>query len=266
MSEIVSIEDLTLRYEDGIAALEDVNLKIYSSDFMAIIGPNGGGKSSLVKAIMGLTPYSGRIKYSDELRDSNGGLRIGYMPQVSLFDRNFPITLHEVVMSGVKPRRGVLGYSYYTKEALLRGDELMVKMGIKELGGNRISALSGGELQRGLLCRAVISQPKLLILDEPTNFIDNNFERELYVLLQELHRDMAIVMVSHDLGNVSTYVRQIACVNRRVFRHESNIITNEQLASYYCPMQIISHGTVPHTVLPYHNRECCKKKEGDICK
>ena len=112
--------------------------------------------------------------------------------------------------------------------------------------------LSGGKIQRTLLCRALISDPKLLILDEPTNFVDNQFEKELYLQLKHFNEKMAIVMVFHDLGTISSYVRSIVCVNRRVHRHDSNIITAEQLHNYNCPIQIVSHGDVPHTVLAKH--------------
>ena len=103
-----------------------------------------------------------------------------------------------------------------------------------------------------MLCRALISDPELLILDEPTNFVDNQIEKELYLLLKRFNEKMAIVMVSHDLGTISSYVRSIVCVNRRVHRHDSNIITAEQLHNYNCPIQIVSHGDVPHTVLAKH--------------
>ena len=117
--------------------------------------------------------------------------------------------------------------------------------------------LSGGQMQRALLCRAVISDPKLLILDEPANFVDNRFENELYRMLAELHGRMAIVMISHDLGTITSVVRNIVCVNRYVHRHDSNIITEEQLRNYDCPIQLISHGKVPHTVLASHPHDCC---------
>lgn len=252
MEKLISIEGLKVCYEDNIPVLSDVNIDILRDDFMAVIGPNGGGKSTLIRAIMGIIPYQGSIKYNPELRNDKGLLRIGYMPQLSLFDRSFPITLREVVMSGIPSHKGLFRRSYYTKQEYERAEELMQRTAIDHLANRRISALSGGQLQRGLLCRAVISNPKLLILDEPTNFIDNNFEHELYLLLKELHSDMAIVMISHDLGSVSAHVRQIVCVNRSVHRHDSNIITQQQLDSYNCPMQLITHGAVPHTVLPYH--------------
>ena len=263
MRELINIVDVMVCYEDKKPVLRDVNLKIYNNDFMAVVGPNGGGKTSLVRAIMGVIPHRGWIQFSPELRNDKGVLQIGYMPQISLFDRSFPITLREVVLSGIPSHKGFLGRSYYTKGEINSVHELMERTSIAHLANNRISALSGGQLQRGLLCRAVISNPKLLILDEPTNFIDNNFEREFYVLLKELHRDMAIMMVSHDLGSVSSHVRQIVCVNGRVHRHDSNIITKEQLDSYQCPIQIITHGVVPHTVLTHHYGDgCCREKRG----
>ena len=112
-------------------------------------------------------------------------------------------------------------------------------------------------MQRALLCRAVISDPKLLILDEPANFVDNKFENELYRTLHELNRHMAIVMVSHDIGTISSVVKEIVCVNRRVHRHRSNIITEEQLRNYDCPIQLVSHGHITHTVLEHHPGDCC---------
>ncbi|MFI3303512.1 MAG: ABC transporter ATP-binding protein [Rikenellaceae bacterium] len=232
--------------------LHDVNLEIRSDDFMGVIGPNGGGKTSLIKSILGMIPHSGEISYDNSLYNSQGNLSIGYMPQVSLFDRAFPITIEEVVMSGIVAYKGLLRRSCYSVEQLEKGRELMGRTSILKISRKRIGELSGGELQRALLCRAVISDPKLLILDEPTNFVDNRFEGELYNLLKELHQQMAIVMISHDIGSISTVVKQIVCVNGTVHRHDSNIITNEQLANYNCPIQVISHSTIPHTVLPYH--------------
>jgi zinc transport system ATP-binding protein len=108
-----------------------------------------------------------------------------------------------------------------------------------------------------LLCRAIISEPKLLILDEPTNFVDNRFEHEFYAMVQQLSEQMAIVIVSHDLGTITSVVKSIICVNRHVHRHDSNILTEEQLRNYDCPIQIVSHGHVPHTVLEHHTGDGC---------
>ena len=141
----------------------------------------------------------------------------------------------------------------YTAADRKRAMELLEIAGIADIAERQISEVSGGQMQRALLCRAVILNPKLLILDEPTNFVDNKFENELYTLLHRLNERMAIVMVSHDLGTITSIVKSIVCVNRTVHRHDSNIITAEQLENYQCPIQIISHGHIPHTVLEHHH-------------
>lgn len=110
-------------------------------------------------------------------------------------------------------------------------------------------------MQRVFLCRALMNQPELLILDEPSTYVDNNFEGELYLKLKELNQQMAILLISHDVGTISFFVKTIACVNRHLHHHPSNIISEEQLASYNCPLQIITHGNIPHTVLKRHDDE-----------
>jgi zinc transport system ATP-binding protein len=154
-------------------------------------------------------------------------------------------------MSGLQAEKGVL--KRYTAADRKRAMELLKIAGIEGIAERQISEVSGGQMQRALLCRAVILEPKLLILDEPTNFVDNQFENELYTLLHRLNERMAIVMVSHDLGTITSVVKSIVCVNRTVHRHDSNIITAEQLENYHCPIQIISHGNIPHTVLEHHH-------------
>lgn len=245
----ISIRNLRVRY-DNVIALEHVNLDIYADDFLGIIGPNGGGKSTLVKAIMGVTPYSGTIDYCPEIC-RGGKPHIGYLPQVSAFDRSFPISVGEVILSGLQSEHGIFGR--YNKEDKKRVDELLELTSLKELKHRAIGDLSGGQQQRVMLCRAIASKPKLLLLDEPTNFVDNRFENELYNILHHLSDKMAIVMVSHDIGTISSVVRSIVCVNRHVHRHDSNIITAEQLENYDCPIQIITHGNIPHTVLGSHD-------------
>lgn len=254
MEPIITIKNLSVRY-DKITALEHVNLNIYNDDFIGIIGPNGGGKSTLVKAIMGVVEYSGSIEYGTTLL-RNKKPHIGYLPQISSFDKAFPISVGEVVMSGLQAEQGIL--RSYGKDERRRVDEILDKAQLSDLKKRSIGELSGGQLQRVMLCRAIISNPRLLVLDEPTNFVDNRFENELYTLLQELNKEMAIIMVSHDLGTISSVVRSIVCVNRHVHRHDSNIITEEQLRNYNCPIQLISHGNIPHTILGKHHHcpEC----------
>ena len=255
--KIISLRNVGVAYE-GHAALEGVNLDIYEDDFIGIIGPNGGGKSSLVKAIMGAVEYSGEIEISDIPRKGNH-YKIGYMPQVSQFDMRFPISIEEVVLSGLQTEKGFFGrYTAKDKELAYKTLE---KMGIAELASRPIGEVSGGEMQRALLCRAIISEPKLLILDEPTNFVDNSFEREFYAMVQELSHNMAVMIVSHDLGTITSVVKSIVCVNRTAHRHDSNILTEEQLRNYNCPIQIVSHGHIPHTVLEHHSGDGCKHHE-----
>lgn len=253
---IISIRNLGVRY-DNTVALEHVNLDIYADDFVGIIGPNGGGKSSLVKAIMGITAYSGSISYDKSIcRGSKP--HIGYLPQITSFDKSFPISVREVVMSGLQYEHGL--WRRYSREQKRRAEALLERAALGDVTRRAIGELSGGQLQRVMLCRAIISEPKVLVLDEPTNFVDNRFENELYNMLHHLSEQMAIVMVSHDVGTISSVVRSIVCVNRHVHRHDSNIITEEQLRNYNCPIQLISHGNIPHTVLGQH-KECPHCKE-----
>ena len=255
--KIISLRNVGVSY-DGHTALEGVNLDIYEDDFIGIIGPNGGGKSSLVKAIMGNVKHSGEITFEEILRQGNH-FKIGYMPQVSQFDMRFPISIMEVVLSGLQTEKGFFGR--YTNKDRRLAYEALEKMGIADLASRPIGEVSGGEMQRALLCRAIIAEPKLLILDEPTNFVDNSFEREFYALVKELSHRMAVMIVSHDLGTITSVVKSIVCVNKNVHRHDSNILTEEQLLNYNCPIQILSHGHIPHTVLEHHSGDGCKHHE-----
>ena len=233
MEILISLKNVTVKY-DTTTALEGVSLDIYPTDFLGIIGPNGGGKTTLVKAILGALPYSGEISYSPTLFE-HGNRLIGYMPQQSDFDRSFPISVVEVVISGLQAEKGL--FSRYTAEDRKRAMDLLEMAGIQDIADRQISEISGGQMQRALLCRAVILEPKLLILDEPTNFVDNKFENELYTLLHRLNERMAIVMVSHDISAITGVVKSIVCVNRTVHRHNSNTITPVQLDNYYCPFK-----------------------------
>ena len=250
---LVTLQQVSVTYE-GCEALQKVDLTIGDRDFLGVIGPNGGGKTTLVKAILGSVPHSGTIHYAPELF-AHGERLIGYMPQLTAFDRAFPITLREVVLSGLQGRRGFR--QRYTREDRAKALQLLESCELGAFADTPIGAVSGGQMQRALLCRAIISEPKLLILDEPTNFVDNQFEQALYHTLRELSQRMAIVMVSHDIGTISSLVKEIVCVNRTVHRHHSNRITAEQLANYNCPIQLLSHGHIPHTVLEHHPGDGC---------
>lgn len=254
---LISLRGVGVSY-DGHVALENVDLDIYDDDFIGVIGPNGGGKSSLAKAILGAVPHSGTIAIDNSLRCGNH-YKIGYMPQVSQFDRRFPISIEEVALSGLQSGKGFFGL-YKAADRRLAA-RLLDEAGIGDIASQPIGEVSGGQMQRALLCRAIISDPQLLILDEPTNFVDSSFGRELYAMLQRLNNRMAIVMITHDVGTISSVVKSIVCVNRHVHRHDSNIITTEQLREYNCPIQIISHGDIPHTVLGHHEGDGCQHHE-----
>ena len=251
MNTLIKIRNLSVAY-DAHRVLHDVDLDIYDDDFLGVIGPNGGGKTTLVKAILGAVPHSGSIEFSSSLYDGSRRL-IGYMPQQSNFDRAFPISVRETVVSGLQALRRMSGR--YSREDYAKADALLEQTGLQPIARAPIGEISGGQMQRALLCRAVILEPKLLILDEPTNFVDNKFENELYTLLHRLNERMAIVMVSHDLGTITSVVKSIVCVNRTVHRHDSNVITAEQLENYHCPIQVVFHDDIPHTVLPHHDHK-----------
>ena len=228
-------------------ALENVVLKVMENDFIGIIGPNGGGKTTLLKAILGLVPIRGKIEFSPELQ---GGKKIGYLPQISTGDHSFPLTVTDVVLSGLMLHKGFVPVMTAADKA--RAATVIDELGLRQLADSPLSGLSGGQLQRVFLGRAVIGDPKLLLLDEPGSFVDSNFEHDFYEKLRILNKRMAILMVSHDIGTISSHVRSFACVNRNLHYNPSSEISNEQLQEYGCPIQLITHGEVPHTVLKKH--------------
>jgi zinc transport system ATP-binding protein len=249
MEPLIKIQNLTVGYDKN-PVLEKVNLEIFEQDFLGVIGPNGGGKTTLLKAILGLLkPMSGKISFRKDMDRRKKS--IGYLPQVRNIDRKFPITVFDVVRSG-SLMQGQVNLS--ASELKQKVENLLEETGILSIRNKAIGELSGGQMQRVFLCRALLSDPKVLILDEPDTFVDNRFEGELYEKLSHLNNNsMAIILVSHDLGTISSYVKTIACVNGDLHYHPSNSITQEQLNGYNCPIQIITHGEIPHTVLKHHH-------------
>lgn len=248
MKPLVEIKNLNVGY-DKVPVLRNVNLEVYENDFIGVIGPNGGGKTTLLKTLLGLlSPMKGSVSFREDMTMRRKP--IGYLPQVKHIDKNFPITVFEVVRSG-----SIMKNPQVTGSAAIKAktESLLKEMGIADIRNKAIGQLSGGQMQRVFLCRALISDPKILILDEPDTFVDNRFEAELYRKLRELNQTMAIILVSHDIGTISSYVKTIACVNGELHYHKSNIISQEQLESYNCPIQIISHGDIPHTILNHHH-------------
>lgn len=246
MKKILELKSLTAGYDEKIV-LKGVNLVVNENDFLGIIGPNGGGKTTLLKVILGiLKPVEGEV-----LPNGNDRCIIGYLPQINQIDNKFPIPVREVVLSGLMSHKKIFGR--YNSENKRRADELMSQMGIIHLKNKNIGELSGGQLQRVFLCRAIIADPQILILDEPDTYVDSNFEGELYEILDQLNSHMAIIIVSHDVGTICSHVKTIACVNETLCYHDSNIISQEQLKAYNCPIDLITHGEVPHRVLKHHH-------------
>jgi zinc transport system ATP-binding protein len=242
---LVSIQNVSAGY-NGEPVLKDVSLDIYPQDFIGVIGPNGGGKTTLSRVLLGnLRPWKGQVKYP------SGHLNLGYLPQVSQLDRSFPVSVEEVILSG-KASRGSW-WRPIRRNNRERVQQLMEKVGIEGLASRPIGELSGGQFQRVLLARAVINDPQLLVLDEPDTYVDRNFEGELYSLLEELNQTMAIFLISHDIGTISSIVKTIACVNGALHYHPTNVLTAEMLKVYNCPIDLIAHGPVPHRVLKKHS-------------
>lgn len=247
MEPLIKITNLSVAY-DKHPVLKNVNLDINEKDFLGVIGPNGGGKTTLLKAILGLVkPLSGTIEFRNDLKGTKKP--IGYLPQVKHIDKKFPITVFDVVHSGSIMQ----GASISKRELKEKVEFLIHEMGVSNIRNKAIGEISGGQMQRVFLCRALLSEPRLLILDEPDTFVDNRFEGELYERLRNLNKEIAIVLVSHDVGTISSYVKTIACVNGDLHYHPSNHISQEQLDGYNCPIQVISHGEIPHTILKHHH-------------
>ncbi len=263
----IEISDLWFAYA-GQRVLEGVNLTLPAGDFLAVLGPNGGGKSTLLRLLLGLEkPGGGSIRVLGQEPGSAGG-RIGYLPQHTTVSANFPITVLEAVALGLI-RPGLLGLGSLMgagerarqREEALRSLE---RVGLANRAGSRLSELSGGQRQRVFIARAIVSGPELLLLDEPTASVDGRSRQELMDLLAVLGRDMTIVMVSHDMGTVDGCVKSIACVNRGLHYHPDNRLTPEIFAQATgadlrasCPVELLAHGSIPHRVVHGHDTPGC---------
>jgi len=249
---ILELKSISAGYNGNIV-FDELNLDIYSRDFLGLIGPNGSGKTTLLKVILGLIPIKqGEIYY----HFSKKGIyrrNIGYLPQMSSFDKKFPICVQDVVLSGLLPSTGLLKW-FSTKDKQYTTEILKIT-GIDHLKNRAIGELSGGQLQRVFLARALISAPELLILDEPNTFVDKSFEKSLFEILRELNKKISIILVSHDLGMISSYVKTIACLSDTLHYHDSNEITQDLLDKYNCPIDLITHGDIPHRVLKPHQKK-----------
>ena len=255
---IIETQHLNFSYGQQ-PVIRDVNLKIQSGDFMAMIGPNGGGKTTLLKLMLGLlNADSGSIRiFGKTPKDVSH--RIGYVPQDIHINQNFPISPSDVVLMGkLKPGKG---WSRHSKEDRMAALQALEQVGMRKYRDHRVGELSGGQKQRVFIARALVTDPDILFLDEPTASIDTKGQNDFYTLLKELNHKITIIVVSHDLMVISRYVKSVACVNQRLHYHGHAELTGEMIEMMYnckieetCPVELIAHG-LPHRVLHEHDSE-----------
>lgn len=246
---IIQMEDVWFSF-NGQPVLREVNLRVPQDDFLVVIGPNGGGKTTMLKLMLGLlNPTRGTVSVFGE-PPSRVSHRIGYVPQNVHINKEFPVSVLDVVLMG--RLRSSRGWSWHTRQDRVAAQQVLEQMRLWGCRGRRIGELSGGQLQRVFIARALVSGPEILFLDEAMASIDAQGRGEFYDILKELNRTVTIVAVSHDMMILSKQVKSVACVNRELHHHDSGEITQEMLdAAYHCPVDLVAHG-IPHRVLSVH--------------
>ncbi len=248
---VLEIEGLSFAYQDQ-HVLEDVHLVLHQGDFLFMLGPNGGGKTTLIKIILGILPCpKGRVNILGQPPGHAPHL-LGYVPQHASGADKFPINVLDVVIMG---RLGHLGrFRGFTSKDRHLSRQALQQVEMLDYEQTLISNLSGGQKQRVLIARALACQPRILFLDEPTASVDHAFQSKLYEILKDLNaRETTIVVISHDLSVLSSYAKSVACVNKRLYYHDSPEISQEVLEKVYnCPVELVTHGSIPHRVLKKH--------------
>jgi zinc transport system ATP-binding protein len=239
MNNALACRNLEFGY-GGPPVLQNVNISIPEGDFVCVVGPNGSGKTTLLKIALGLLkPTSGSIEVFGQAPDRSRG-RIGYVPQHPRLDPLFPVSAMDVVLMGRLGKTPVLGAWKSTDREQAR--RTLDEVGLGNQAGHHFASLSGGQKQRVLIARALAGEPDLLLLDEPTAGLDAHIEEGFYRLLQELNKRLTIVLVSHDLGFVSGYVRSVVCVGQDVVLHPTSEITGQVIADLYgSDMRLVRH-------------------------
>ena len=241
MANAIEINDVSFSY-NGLSVLENVSLAVPQNEFLGVVGPNAGGKSTLLKLILGLLePKQGKIKVLSK-PPRKARKEIGYVAQYPTFPRDYPINVEQTVLMGrVGVTRSIAGY---TSSDTAAARQAMVETEIDHISSRRLNTLSGGQLQRVLLARALVSEPKLLLLDEPTANIDTRIESEIFDLFKQLNERMTIIVVSHDIGFISGYVERVACLNRTLVCHDTEAIDGQVVQELY--------GSDVHMVAHHH--------------
>jgi zinc transport system ATP-binding protein len=255
----IEIQDLDYAYERQ-PVLTGVELSIEQQDFALLLGPNGGGKSTLLKILAGILPVKNGLVRVMGKSPREHLFSLGYVPQEVQVRAGFPVSALEVVMMGLLTPSRRLSFSKKEQKRALAALDLV---GMADHAASHMPQMSGGQRQRVLIARALAGEPRLLLLDEPVSSVDQNWQGKLFDLLKELNRDTTILMVSHDLSVVSSHVKSVVCVNRQVFYHPRPEITSEMLAkTYCCPVELVAHG-LPHRVLEEHHHHHHHQDEPD---
>lgn len=236
---VVEFADVSFGYGKTLA-LENISLRFERGSFLALVGPNGGGKSTFVRLVLGLLePQSGRITVLGKKPQEVAG-RIGYVPQFALFESDIPISVRELVLQGRLGKRA--WWRRLEREDFRVAEASLADTGIADLADRPIGSLSGGQLQRTLLARALATEPELLVLDEPTASVDTCAEQNLFARLAELRTRMSILVVSHDIGLISRHVDSVACLNRRLVCHSAPPLQSGVLEEVYgMPLRLVDH-------------------------
>lgn len=230
MNPPIHIENLAFSY-GNISVLEKATLTIEDKEFVCMVGPNGGGKTTLLKLLLGLLePQTGTVSVFGEI-PKMGRKWIGYLPQHANLDPKFPVTALDVVLMGRLGKTRNIGP--YTRTDRSMAHDMLSRVGLNKLEKRPLASLSGGQRQRVLIARALVCEPRLLLLDEPTASLDDYVERELYDLLLELNKELTVVVVTHDIGFVSSYVDKVVCVNRQVRIHPTSEINENIIHDMY---------------------------------